>query len=115
MLDHFGLIAPASAWQETLAFYDAILSPLNYKRKDFIPDLLVGYAADGMNYDFWIHKRDEQARSPVHFAFRADRHEQIDQFHARGIESGGTDNGKPGIRELYHPNYYAAFVKDPCG
>ena len=29
--------------------------------------------------------------------------------------SGGSDNGPPGLRLDYHPNYYAAFVLDPEG
>lgn len=39
----------------------------------------------------------------------------IDAFHAKAIGAGGADNGAPGVREQYHPNYYAAFVKDPAG
>ncbi|KAJ8118465.1 hypothetical protein OPT61_g556 [Boeremia exigua] len=115
MLDHFGLSAPASSFHDILKFYDAALAPLHYKRKDFIPDQLVGYAADGVNYDFWIHKKDDGPRQPSHFAFRAESHDQVDQFHAQGVTAGGSDNGKPGIREIYHPSYYGAFVKDPCG
>ena len=29
--------------------------------------------------------------------------------------AGGTDNGGPGVREIYHPHYYGAFVLDPDG
>jgi hypothetical protein len=42
-------------------------------------------------------------------------HEAVDAFHAAGIKAGGKDNGVPGIRKMYHPNYYAAFVIDPVG
>lgn len=115
MLDHFGLFSPAASFDDVLKFYDAALAPLGYKRKVFVPDTLVGYAADGMNFDFWVHKKDDQVRTPVHFAFRAQSHDQVDRFHAEGLKAGGIDNGKPGIREIYHPNYYGAFVKDPCG
>jgi hypothetical protein len=31
------------------------------------------------------------------------------------VGTGGTDEGPPGIRENYHPGYYAAFVRDPDG
>lgn len=115
MLDHFGISSPVASFPDILKFYDAALAPLGYKRKDFIPGTLAGYATDDMNFEFWIHKMDDQARMPLHFAFRAQAHEHVDQFHAEGIKAGGTDNGKPGIRENYHPNYYGAFVKDPCG
>lgn len=58
MIDHFGLFSPAASFSNILRFHDAALAPLGYKRKDFMPDTLVGYAADDVNYDFWIHKKD---------------------------------------------------------
>jgi catechol 2,3-dioxygenase-like lactoylglutathione lyase family enzyme len=42
-------------------------------------------------------------------------HATVDRFHAEAVAAGGTDNGLPGIREDYHPTYYAAFVLDPDG
>jgi catechol 2,3-dioxygenase-like lactoylglutathione lyase family enzyme len=51
----------------------------------------------------------------MHVAFRADRREQVDAFHARAMNAGGRDNGAPGPRPNYGPNYYAAFVYDPDG
>jgi hypothetical protein len=36
-------------------------------------------------------------------------------FFAAAIAAGGRDNGPPGIRAHYHPNYYGAFVLDPDG
>ncbi len=34
---------------------------------------------------------------------------------ARRVAAGGKDNGAPGLRPQYGPNYYAAFVLDPDG
>lgn len=31
------------------------------------------------------------------------------------LQAGGKDNGAPGVREIYHPDYYGAFVIDPNG
>ena len=31
------------------------------------------------------------------------------------IAAGATDNGKPGLRPMYHADYYGAFVLDPDG
>lgn len=115
MLDHIGLFAPASLFAETLAFYDAALEPLGYKRRDFIPGQIVGYAMVHNTFDLWIHKKDESSNAPIHLAFGAENHSQVDEFHHNGLRAGGIDNGKPGIRKMYHPNYYAAFLKDPCG
>ena len=39
----------------------------------------------------------------------------MDAFHAAAIAAGGTDNGAPGVRPRYHPNYYGAYVLDPDG
>ena len=33
----------------------------------------------------------------------------------RLLAAGGRDNGAPGIRAHYHPNYYGAFVRDADG
>ena len=51
----------------------------------------------------------------LHLAFAADDPETVDAFHAAALEAGGTDNGSPGVRALYHPHYYGAHVLDPDG
>ena len=50
-----------------------------------------------------------------HIAFRAPNRAAVDAFYAAAIAAGGTDNGGPGLRAHYHPNYYGAFVRDPDG
>jgi catechol 2,3-dioxygenase-like lactoylglutathione lyase family enzyme len=54
-------------------------------------------------------------RSGLHFCLSAPTRSSVDAFHAAAIANVGTDNGRPGIREHYAPNYYAAFVADPDG
>ena len=39
----------------------------------------------------------------------------VDAFHAAALQAGGRDNGAPGLRADYGPDYYAAFVIDPDG
>ena len=39
----------------------------------------------------------------------------VDRFHAEGLRAGGRDNGLPGLRLDYSPDYYAAFLIDPDG
>ncbi|KAH7080031.1 Glyoxalase/bleomycin resistance protein/dioxygenase-like protein [Paraphoma chrysanthemicola] len=114
-LDHVALFVPHSSFTSILAWYDAALAPLGYKRKDFIPDQLIGMSCDGLIYDFWIHRKDETARPPVHFAFKAKDHAMVRAFWDQGIKAGGEGNGEPGIRSMYHEHYFAAYVKDPCG
>ena len=52
---------------------------------------------------------------PLHVAFRAANRQQVDAFHAAALAAGGRDNGAPGLRPHYHPDYYGAFVLDPDG
>ena len=64
---------------------------------------------------FWVSHRGRGAQSGVHVAFTAKDRPMVDAFHAAALEAGGTDNGGPGVREIYHPAYYGAFVLDPDG
>lgn len=51
----------------------------------------------------------------LHVAFSAGTRSEVDRFYEAAIAAGGKDNGKPGLRADYHPDYYAAFVIDPDG
>ena len=53
--------------------------------------------------------------APIHLAFTADNRGQVDAFYEAALAAGGKDNGKPGLRPEYHPNYYGAFVIGPDG
>ena len=64
--------------------------------------------------DFWIGEGAPNV-PPIHVAFRAESRAQVDAFHKAAVAAGGRDNGAPGLREHYHPNYYGAFVLDPDG
>jgi predicted lactoylglutathione lyase len=64
--------------------------------------------------EFWFGSADE-LQKPMHLAFVANDCETVDAFYQAAILAGAKDNGPPGIREIYHPNYYGAFVIDPDG
>lgn len=51
----------------------------------------------------------------LHLAFAAKDRAQVDAFNQAALAAGAIDNGAPGLRPVYHPNYYAAFVRDPNG
>src|SRR5205807_10253841 len=72
-----------------------------------------GFGADGKPF-FWIGT-GHGLRGRLHVAFAAKDRAAVDAFHRAALEAGGTDNGAPGIRPHYHPNYYGAFVLDPDG
>ena len=100
----------------TKRFYDAVLKPLGYTCLNEGPDSL-GYGKDAVA--LWIGSAERPVpadqMSGLHFCFDAPTVKSVDSFHAAAVEAGGRDNGKPGIRHDYGPNYYAAFVVDPDG
>lgn len=51
----------------------------------------------------------------LHLAFKAETRQQVDAFYRVALQAGAKDNGPPGLRPHYHPNYYAAFVIGPDG
>jgi catechol 2,3-dioxygenase-like lactoylglutathione lyase family enzyme len=63
---------------------------------------------------FWIAGQDA-TRGKLHVAIEAEDHAAVDAFYREAIAAGGTDNGAPGPRPHYHPDYYGAFVLDPDG
>ena len=110
MLDHIGLRTPQ--FGTLVRFYEASLSPLGYT-KLFAWDGGAGFGRDGAAA-LWIHGSNTKPAG-IHIALSAADHAAVDAFHQAALNAGATDNGKPGLRTDYHPNYYAAFVTDPDG
>ena len=103
--------------QSMARFYDAVLTPLGQVRVWDGPRS-VGYGFPGQGDKLLLNLRDDGVHAPgsgFHLAFSAPSREAVDEFHAAALAHGGTDNGVPGLREHYGPNYYAAFVIDPEG
>src|ERR1700751_1769532 len=97
-------------------FYEAALKPLGYSCLSSDESSL-GYGAQAA--EFWVigteHPVPADARSALHICFAAPDPPSVDGFHKAALKAGGTDNGKPGLRADYGPNYYAAFAVDPDG
>jgi catechol 2,3-dioxygenase-like lactoylglutathione lyase family enzyme len=98
-------------------FYDAVLAALGYKRTAQYLPYAIGYG-EGTS-EFWIQlPGDQGSPSPgngAHIGFAARTREAVHRFHETALENGGTDNGAPGPRPDYGPDYYGAFVRDPYG
>ena len=95
-------------------FYTRALLPLGFTEIRTMPELdEVEFGLEEAD-DFAISTRYGTS-SPVHVAFAADRREQVDAFYAAALAAGGRDNGSPGLRPQYSPEYYGAFVLDPDG
>ena len=118
MIDHVGL-AVADA-ERSRQFYAKALAPLGIELVMTVgPDKTEskgtahGFGSDGKPY-FWIGD-NERAGEGTHVAFQARTRADVDAFYEAALAAGGKDNGAPGIRAHYHPNYYGAFVYDPDG
>jgi catechol 2,3-dioxygenase-like lactoylglutathione lyase family enzyme len=99
-------------------FYDAVLEPLGYKCiRAAIRRTGYGYGRDSIA--FWVVSAEHPVlaykKSGLHFCFSGLNAEAIDAFHAVALRAGGHDNGAPGLRPEYGPDYYAAFIIDPDG
>jgi catechol 2,3-dioxygenase-like lactoylglutathione lyase family enzyme len=114
MLDHLGI--DVSDFDESRAFYERALAPLGMEVVMEPFSGLAGFGpTEGMRKPyFWIGTRHEP-QSGVHVAFTASDRASVDAFHAAALAAGAKDNGGPGVREIYHPHYYGAFVLDPDG
>ncbi|MGH6624401.1 MAG: VOC family protein [Burkholderiaceae bacterium] len=110
MLDHIGF--NVSDFPASKAFFLKSLEPLG-----------IGIAAEGEGWamlgkggkpQVWFGAFSNPT-SPIHIAFAADSREQVRRFHTAALAAGGKDNGAPGLREHYRPNYYGAFIIGPDG
>ena len=99
-------------------FYDAVLEPLGYKCLRAARSL-VGYGYGRDSIALWVvqteHPVSADEKSGLHFCFTAPDAAAVDAFHATAMAAGGHDNGAPGLRPIYGPDYYAAFIIDPDG
>jgi catechol 2,3-dioxygenase-like lactoylglutathione lyase family enzyme len=117
MLDHIGFAV--SDFDRSKAFYLRVLAPLSIGLiMDVTAEQTGGDAGAGFGVDgkplFWIGA-GKTAQSGVHVAFATASRANVDAFYAAAIAAGGKDNGAPGLRPHYHPDYYGAFVLDPDG
>jgi catechol 2,3-dioxygenase-like lactoylglutathione lyase family enzyme len=112
MLDHVGI--NVSDFARSRDFYERALAPLGVTLLMEPMPGAGGFGDDGKPW-FWIVEQRQPTTENVHVAFAAPDRATVDAFHDAALEAGGTDNGAPGVREIYHPNYYGAFVRDPDG
>jgi catechol 2,3-dioxygenase-like lactoylglutathione lyase family enzyme len=114
MLNHISI--GVKDLKRTRKFYDAALKPLGYACKSE-GDASRGYGDKAVA--LWISKSESPVpadeQSGLHVCFDAPSRKAVDEFHKSALANGGKDNGKPGPRADYGPNYYAAFVVDPDG
>lgn len=110
MFDHIGF--NVRDFPRSRDFYTSAMAPLGIA----IVMQGEGWAmlGKGGKGGFWFGSFGSKA-SPIHMALTDDNRAQVRAFHEAALCAGATDNGPPGIRTQYHPNYSAAFVIDPDG
>lgn len=117
IVDHIGL--GVADLRRALRFYEPALAPLGISVVMRVTkEESGGYEGAGLGRDgkpsFWL-SAEGRTSPPLHVAFVADDRDAVDAFYRAALAAGGADNGPPGIRAHYHPNYYGAFVRDPDG
>jgi len=116
MIDHTGLTV--SNFAKSKAFYAKALAPLGYTvMMEFAAGQIAEVETAGLGTekpDFWI-ARGTPNLPRLHIAFAAGSRAEVDAFYRAALSAGGRDNGPPGVRAHYHPDYYGAFVLDPDG
>jgi catechol 2,3-dioxygenase-like lactoylglutathione lyase family enzyme len=110
MIDHIAL--EVGDYRRSKDFYLPSLAALGYGLLREFEGRIGGFGRDGKP-SFWI--REGEPHGTLHVAFAARNRDEVEAFYAAAVAAGGEDNGPPGLRAHYHPNYYGAFVLDPDG
>jgi catechol 2,3-dioxygenase-like lactoylglutathione lyase family enzyme len=117
MFDHIGFAV--SNMERSKAFYVDALKPLGIVVvKEVTAEQTGADAHAGFGNEnkalFWIGG-GTKPKGGTHVAFAAPTRADVDSFYRAALSAGGRDNGPPGLRPQYHPDYYGAFVFDPDG
>jgi catechol 2,3-dioxygenase-like lactoylglutathione lyase family enzyme len=118
IIDHFGF--GVSDYERAKAFYAEALAPLGIELvMEVGPEQSANKVSacgfgKGGKPEFWIGS-DGRTTPPMHVAFTVETRAEVRAFHAAALRAGARDNGAPGLRPQYHPNYYGAFVLDVDG
>jgi catechol 2,3-dioxygenase-like lactoylglutathione lyase family enzyme len=92
-------------------FYRTVLSVLGIEPSHADDELVM--------WDEWAMSPTDDEHPAVtrglHVGFRAPNRAAVDAFWQAGIDAGYPDDGRPGPRTVYSPDYYGGFLLDPDG
>ena len=111
MIDHVTI--PVADLARSKLFYERAFIPLGFKYS--FGEEPYFHAFDIGKGLFEIAQNKNGPISSFHIALRAQSQEQVREFYQAAMSAGAIDNGEPGPRPQYTPNYYACFVLDPDG
>jgi catechol 2,3-dioxygenase-like lactoylglutathione lyase family enzyme len=110
VIDH--VILNVRDYEASRRFYVEALRPLGYEVVlEF--EKMAGLGREGKP-ELWVGERDEPS-AHVHVALGTPDRKTVDEFYEAALAAGGRDNGAPGLRPIYHDQYYGAYVLDPDG
>jgi catechol 2,3-dioxygenase-like lactoylglutathione lyase family enzyme len=117
VIAHVGI--QVSDIERSKKFYSEALKPIGYqmiREYGVTPSRPAASAGFGEapRADLWIYQGKPNPAS-TNIAFQVDKRALVDAFYRAAIAAGGKDNGGPGLRAQYNPNYYSGFVLDPDG
>lgn len=112
MIEHVSV--PVGNYLKAKKFYSRAMKPLGYSLYRDYPAWKAGGYLEGGSTSLWLAQKKGNIMG-VHVAFRGKSKKAVQQFHAEALKAGGKDNGAPGFRLDYGPDYYAAFIFDPDG
>jgi catechol 2,3-dioxygenase-like lactoylglutathione lyase family enzyme len=119
MFDHISL--GTTDFKRSFVFYKAVLAPLGLTAIHEYDDY-AGFAIEGCTEGpkFWFGtppdpSRPATAGNGTHVAFTAPTHAAVHAFYEAALANGGQDDGPPGPRPDYGPDFYGCFVRDPDG
>jgi catechol 2,3-dioxygenase-like lactoylglutathione lyase family enzyme len=104
-----------------IRFYDAVLAPLEHRRIDgYDPEATsAAWGLDDPGPHLWVtlpfDGQPASVGNGVMVSFLAPSRAAVDAFHTAALAHGGSDEGAPGLRPEYGPDFYAGYVRDPDG
>jgi catechol 2,3-dioxygenase-like lactoylglutathione lyase family enzyme len=117
MIDHVSL--GVRDLDRSRQFYDAVLRPLGLVRTVDFQQRGSDYGAMagslGVEFTITVEPGESLSSRGMHVCFRAADRPAVQAFHAAALRHGGRNDGDPGLRPQYHPDYFGAFVIDPDG
>lgn len=104
-------------------FYSSFLLTLGYEVEYYHGDLSYVPRADAQKGaaqpDFYVKKpyngEPSSNGNGTMIAFEAFNQNQVRALHAAGLAAGGSDEGAPGFRASYGPNFFVGYLRDPDG
>ncbi|MEP3114677.1 VOC family protein [Nisaea sp.] len=104
-------------------FYTAFLPALGYQLEKYHGDLsyalLVEPGQSSASPEFYVKSPFDggsaSAGNGTMIAFEAQNQQQVRDLHAAALVAGGVDDGQPGFRDAYGPNFYVGYLRDPQG